>query len=254
MPLVATPAIVLRAIRYGDTSKIVRLATRDYGVQSAIAKGASRPRSPFGAGLELLNRGVAHLYFKPTAELHTLAAFEVTQQHPSLAADLDRYAAATALAELMLRCAPAEPQAVLFDLLAGALDRLASVSADRVATAGIAALWSLVKALGFAPVLTACVRDGRPLEAGAAGFSVPEGGLLCRRCSAERATTVLEASDRAALEGFASGRDDIPPGWSPRHAAAHRRLLARFIEHHVAEGHRLKALAFWEHPSWNGTS
>jgi len=30
------------------TSKIVRLATRDYGVQSAIAKGVLRPRSPFG--------------------------------------------------------------------------------------------------------------------------------------------------------------------------------------------------------------
>ncbi len=254
MRLVATPAIVLHAFRYGDTSKIVRLATRDYGVQSAIAKGASRPRSPFGAGLELLSQGVAHLYFKSTADLQTLAGFEVTEQHPSLASDLNRYAAATALAELMLRCAPAEPQAILFDLLAGRLDRLASVGTERVATAGIAALWSLVKALGFAPVLTTCVRDGRPLEAGAAGFSVPEGGVLCRRCTGERTTTVLEATDRAALEGFVAGRDDIPPGWSPRHAAAHRRLLARFIEHHLAEGRSLKALAFWESPSWNGTS
>ena len=49
MPLVSTPAIVLSALRYSETSKIVRLATRDVGVQSAIAKGALRPRSRFGA-------------------------------------------------------------------------------------------------------------------------------------------------------------------------------------------------------------
>ena len=46
MPVVTTPAIVLSALRYSETSKIVRLATRDHGVQSAIAKGALRP----GAG------------------------------------------------------------------------------------------------------------------------------------------------------------------------------------------------------------
>ena len=61
MPLAATPAIVLSALRYSETSKIVRMATRDYGVQSVIAKGALRPRSRFGASLQLLSEGVAHL-------------------------------------------------------------------------------------------------------------------------------------------------------------------------------------------------
>ena len=57
MSLVSTPAIVLRTYRYSETSKIVRLATRDYGVQSAIAKGVLRPRSAFGAALETLSEG-----------------------------------------------------------------------------------------------------------------------------------------------------------------------------------------------------
>ncbi|HEX5632270.1 MAG TPA: recombination protein O N-terminal domain-containing protein, partial [Gemmatimonadales bacterium] len=59
MPQVTTPAIVLGAIRYGETSKIVRLATREHGVQSAIAKGALRPKSRFGAALQLLREGSA---------------------------------------------------------------------------------------------------------------------------------------------------------------------------------------------------
>ncbi|MCA9723589.1 MAG: recombination protein O N-terminal domain-containing protein, partial [Gemmatimonadetes bacterium] len=34
-----TPAIVVGVVRYGETSRIVRLATRELGLQSAIAKG-----------------------------------------------------------------------------------------------------------------------------------------------------------------------------------------------------------------------
>lgn len=254
MPLVTTPAIILHAFKYSDTSKIVRLATRDHGVQSAIAKGASRPKSRFGASLQVLTQGIAHLYMKHTTELHTLSAFDVAEQRAALAGDLARYAAASAIAELMMRCAPAEPQPQLFDLLAAQLDRLAQVPADRVATAGIAGLWAMVNALGFTPTLASCVRDGRPLEAGAVGFSVPDGGFLCGPCTRERTTTVLEPEDRAALEELAAGSDQIPEAWSPRHATAHRRLLARFIEHHLAEGHPLKAVEFWETAPWNGTS
>src|SRR5256885_2326812 len=51
MALVTTSAVVLRTYPYSETSKIVRLATRDLGVQSAIAKGVLRPRSRFAAGL-----------------------------------------------------------------------------------------------------------------------------------------------------------------------------------------------------------
>jgi recombinational DNA repair protein (RecF pathway) len=112
----------------------------------------------------------------------------------------------------------------------------------------------MVTALGFAPTVTACVRDGSALGDGAVGFSVPDGGLLCIRCTTERSTTVLEDQDRRALEQLLQGADEVPAGWSPRHAAAHRRLLARFIEHHLAEGRPLKALAFWETAAWNGTS
>src|SRR5256886_11602825 len=72
MALVTTPAVVLQTYRYSETSKVVRLATRELGVQSAIAKGALRPKSRFGAGLELLSEGSAQLYFHEARELHTL--------------------------------------------------------------------------------------------------------------------------------------------------------------------------------------
>src|SRR2546430_1558590 len=77
MALVTTPAIVLQTYRYSETSKVVRLATRDLGVQSAIAKGALRPKSRFAAGPQRLREGTAQLYFRETPELHTRGAFDL---------------------------------------------------------------------------------------------------------------------------------------------------------------------------------
>ena len=49
-----TEAIVLRSIRYGEADRIVHLYTVAHGRLSAIAKGARRSRSRFGARLEPL--------------------------------------------------------------------------------------------------------------------------------------------------------------------------------------------------------
>src|SRR3954463_8788205 len=106
MPLVSTSAIVLSALRYSESSKIVRLATREHGVQSAIAKGALRPKSRFGGALQLLSEGQAQYLTKEHRELHVLTAFDLVHLHVGLAAHLARYATAMALAEVMLHFAP----------------------------------------------------------------------------------------------------------------------------------------------------
>jgi DNA repair protein RecO (recombination protein O) len=240
--LVSTPAIILHAFPYGDTSKIARIATRDHGVQSVIAKGAMRRRSAFGASLQTLSQGTARFYYRPHRELHTLAGFDVGDQHAALAGEISRYAAAAALAELVLRFAEAEPQPEMFDVLAAGLAALCAAPGARVPYAALSALWREVAVLGFAPVVEACARCGGPL-AGTAQFSLPEAGLLCDRCGGPGHG--LDPADQAALVAFVSGDAGVPD-LAPLHLAAHRRLLARFIRRHVADDRELPALAFWE--------
>jgi DNA repair protein RecO (recombination protein O) len=253
--LVSTPAIVLHAFPYGETSKIVRLATRDHGVQSAIAKGARRPKSRFGARLELLSQGVAQYYFKPTRDLQTLSAFDVTAQRRALAGDVRRYATASAVAELVLRTAPPDPNPELFDLFAAELDALAEVSLQDLAVRGIAALWRVVGGLGFGPSLDICARDGAELSPnGSAKFAVDDGGFLCASCARGRKTSDLSSEHRATLVALVHGDTAPVVAMTPRAAQAHRRLLRRFIVRHVSEDKALKALTFWETMPWTATS
>ena len=250
MPLVSTSSIVLSTLRYSETSKIVRLATRDLGVQSAIAKGALRQRSRFGAALQLLSEGQAHLLVKEHRELHLLTGFDLDQLHGPLASDLGRYATATALAEVMLRFAPPDPHPESYDLVSHALAALEHAPADPVEALGFRLLWQLVGVLGFAPSLDACVRDGALLpDDGGLPFSTREGGALCAACAAELGATRLPPEARADLVALLDDGADLPR-LDHRHAESHRRLLARYIRHHLGEGAELPALEFWLRRPW----
>jgi DNA repair protein RecO (recombination protein O) len=247
---VAVEAMVLSTIRYGETSKIVRLATRDLGVQSAIAKGALRPKSRFGAALHLLGLGQAHLIPSRSSDLHTLAAFDVTHLPVGLSRDLERYASALALAEVMLRCAPAAPHPEAFEVLRDAVHDLEGASQTEAAALGLRWLWQLVAVLGHAPSIEVCVLDGAAVALeGQLAFSVPDGGALCGGCARLHPVSTLPEPDRRALEALLAPAGPLPDLDAP-HAAAHRRLLARYIRHQVGEGSPLAALDFWEHRPW----
>src|SRR3989442_11273805 len=166
MSLVTTPALVLQTYRYSETSKVVRLATRDLGVHSAIAKGALRPRGRFGGGLELLSEGVAQLYFRETRELHPLGAFDLVNLRRDLAGDVGRFAGAATLAEVMVKMTPPAPLPLAYDTLTAALDALEAAPLERVDVTAMRALWRLVAGLGFQPSPPARARARAPNQPG----------------------------------------------------------------------------------------
>jgi DNA repair protein RecO (recombination protein O) len=253
MALVTTPAVVLRTYPYSETSKIVRLATRELGVQSAIAKGVLRPKSRFGAGLELLSEGIAHLYHRETRELQTLAAFDLLVLRRELAQDVGRFAGAAAQAELLLKMAPAAPLAAAYETLTAGLDALRVAAPDAADAVALRALWRLLGALGFGPALETCVRDGAAIPADGApvAFSTAEGGVLCARCASPPPSPSTRLPAQAYRDLLAlNDPGAVLPALAPPHAAAHRRLLARFVRYHFGETGSLPALDFWERHAW----
>ncbi len=250
MALVTTPAIVLATWRYRETSKVLRLATREHGVQSAIARGALRPKSRFGAALQVLSEGEAQFMLRDNRDMHPLVAFDVTRVRLALTSGMGRYAGAMVLAELMVRFAPADWHPELFDLLRESLDALEVVAESEVDATGLRRIWGLVSELGFTPVLDACVRDGLPIPPGALHFSSTEGGAVCAACARSTSTAVLAAGDRADLAALLEPSSALPSLDAP-HAMAHRRLLHRYVHQHLGEGARLPALEFWLRQAWH---
>jgi len=246
MPLVATEAIVLHAFNYLESSRIVRLATREAGLVSVVARGARRPRSAFGS-LDLFSHGIAQISMRPHRDLHTLTGFDVANSRTSLGAALPRFAAATMLIELVLRFGHEESGRDLFAPLAAGLDLLQRGD-DAAGDAALHAAWQLVGALGFTPTLDDCAscHDAIPVDESAM-FDVRAGGVLCAKCRA-----ALQGSSRRTLP--ATARDSIRAWLAGEtrsldsHAVrkAHRRLLREFLAEHLSDGRALTAFATWE--------
>ena len=239
MPIVTTRSVVLQTYPYSDTSKILRLMTLEHGPRSAIAKGARRPKSRFGGLIEPFAEGYATLYLKENRDLHTLSDFDLLRDRQRLGTDLLRFAAASVLCELVMRLAPEHRDDRLYAALVRGLDALLDADGDGVEPTALRAVWAVVRTLGFSPELERCVACGRPVGEGPAEFDHAEGGLRCRSCGADG--RVLDGAELATLRAVVADEPvagEVGPG--------QRRLVVDFIRWHLAEGLRLKSLAYLE--------
>ena len=250
MSLVVTDAVVLHAFDYLESSRVLRLATREHGVQSVLAKGARRSQKRFGGAVDLFAEGQAQYYAKAGRDLHTLASMDITRARFGLAADLERFAAGAALSELVLRFARDESQPAWYDTLVQALDALAAAPPTEARAAGIAGAWRVVAALGFSPAVDHCASCHDPIpDDRASRFSHPAGGALCDRCGRMAGVgRVLPAEARAALRGWLSeDHAAIPPAVvDAASARAHQRLLREFLREHLVDERPLRAFESWE--------
>jgi recombinational DNA repair protein (RecF pathway) len=198
----------------------------------------------------VLSEGHAHLIVHSNRDLQLLTAFDLQRIPVKLAESMERFAAAAALAELMLRFAPADAHPESYHLLREGLGQLETVPEPDLEASGLKVMWALVAGLGFAPEVEVCVRDGASIGDGALAFSYREGGALCAGCARSEAAATLAQGDRVDLMLLLDPAAPLPELGS-RQAAAHRRLLGRYITHHLSEGTELPALEFWLRRPWS---
>lgn len=80
--LVTTEAVVLSTLKYGETSKIAHIYTKDFGKTSIIAKGVRTAKSKLASFIEPLNYCNFTFYKKRTSNLHLLSKAEFVKNFP----------------------------------------------------------------------------------------------------------------------------------------------------------------------------
>jgi DNA repair protein RecO (recombination protein O) len=251
MPLLVTEAIVLHAFDYLESSRIIRLLTREAGVQSVLARGARKSRGRYGSALDLFAEGSAQVYVKPNRELHNLAGFEISRTRGELAEDIGRFTAASTVAELALRFGGEAASPDLYETVVDVLDRLARSGPERTIEDGLAGCWRIVSVLGFTPELSSCALCHTPLrDADEATFSHSSGGIVCSACSRLAAGgRKIPAEARNAIRRWLDGEESLH--LNDAEARSHQRLLREFLGAHLTDDRPLRAFAVWEHERWS---
>ncbi len=208
--ILTTEAIVLRTMKYSETSLIATLFTRDHGKISVLAKGARRKNRPFGASMEAMNHVHAVIYHKPQRELQLITQCDLVGRHPAVREDLDRMGPGMTAVELLhLSTEHDEPHPEVFDLTLDLLTFLQNATRDYPKALYVYEV-KLLGLLGFKPSLRECVSCKEDLVSVLAAnpaekFRVTGNGVLCGRCGAVgEAGLLMSAAACTALAGFQS--------------------------------------------------
>ena len=179
-----TKAVVLRTRRMGETSKLVTLYTEEFGKLSVTAKGARRPKSKFGAGLDLMAEIQAVCYIRDDRDLHTLSDCDLLRTFPGLLNDIQKLSYGSAACEMIDRLTiDGEPTKRLYRCLSGVLAALEEVESSQLESLFWYFQLRAAEALGYRPELAHCANCGSALGGAAwLPFSPAMGGAMCSSC------------------------------------------------------------------------
>lgn len=169
--------IVLTAYDIQDSSRIVRLFTKEEGKLSFIARGARRNKSrvlnltePFMEGTFQLQEGRSLLYIRDG---------QIQEAHLGLRRRPMRLACAQMAVEAMGILPEREPDPGIYALL----QRFLMVLEDAADAAPIrllsAFLMKMASFLGFRPTLGACLECGKRMNPSSVFFDIASGGVFC---------------------------------------------------------------------------
>ncbi len=240
MSLLTTPAILLRSYPYSETSQILRFYTESEGLLGTVARGVRKTGGRRGGALSTFSEGILNVHFRENRELQTFQDFAAQNTRRGLAKDPLRLAGASVLAELILQHAESEGNPELFGKLAQGLDAMEVQETGALLPGLLVHLWSLIRGLGFGPLIGECVECGRELGEDEVGrFDFAAGGLRCSSCQGETQGPRLGPVAREHLQALLDGRapDELT---RPK---IHLRMASDFITYHLSGGNPLRSMS-----------
>jgi DNA repair protein RecO (recombination protein O) len=224
-----TEAIVLRSIRFGEADRILHLYTPEHGRVGAIAKGARRTRSRFGARLEPFFH-LRVLLYEGRSDLRTVTSAETLEAHGPLRERADSLDAAARACDAVARLFESgDPSPPVFHLLANQLRLLDGEPRHCATAAQLAFRLKLLVAGGFTPQLASCASCGEVDHL--SGFSGEAGGVVCSSCEAS-AFPLAEEAHTFLVSALGRPLAEAPEA-SARALRQAERAIGETAEHHA---------------------
>ncbi len=248
MSITKTEALVLKSIKFGDTSKIATLYSKDYGKIKVIAKGIRKPKSKLAGALQTFSYIHIVFYKKQTTEIYLLSQSEILHSYQTLTRDLNRYVFASAAIELLDRLITGEERhPEIFDLALETLSYMESSPQKSLEKSFWAYALKLADLLGYKPRLNRCIVCDAPVSEKLVWFSPDKGGIVCRKCARSDQAYLRLSQDSIVtalrLQSVKTGELDtynIPKVCLKEISG----LILGLLDYHAGKGKDLKSLEF----------
>ena len=169
--------VIISETTYGETSKIINILTKEYGLIGVMAKGAKTLKSKLRAVTTRFTYGYFHLYYKPD-KLSTLIAVDVINQLKTIQTDILLIGYLNYLTELTTQVYKQNSDANIYDLYVTGLLKI-NEGLDPLIITNIIEI-KFLDYLGISLSLSECIICGS--KQNILTIDADAGGYLCQNC------------------------------------------------------------------------
>ena len=177
MKIESLEGIVLSETNYSESSKILNVMTKEYGLIGVMSKGCRNMKSKLRGVSRKLIEGTFHIYYKEKG-LSTLISVDVTNSFSKTLMDLERISYASFILDLTQQVVRQNNSLEIYDLLSATLEKIEE-GLDPLPLTNILEL-KYLDYLGVTPSLDACSHCGSTKQI--VTISSDAGGYICKDC------------------------------------------------------------------------
>ena len=169
---------MLSEIDYKESSKIINILTKEYGIIGLIARGTKQVKSKLSGVTSKLTYGYFYVNYKENS-LSNLMEVDIIDRFKNIRKNIDLMSYSLYLLELAEKVFKHENDASIYDMLIASLKKIDEGYDYKVIT--IIFELKMLDYLGIRPVIDECVNCGNKLDI--VTISSYRGGYLCKNCA-----------------------------------------------------------------------
>jgi DNA repair protein RecO (recombination protein O) len=248
--IVKTEAIVLKSMKYGESSKIVTFYTKEYGKIKGIVKGARKAKSKFGSALETFSYVQFVMYKKENRSLHLVSQCDILETYKTLTTNLEKLAIGLKVVELIDKISHDEERNTkIFKLV---LEVFHSLEKQTENLQNIFCIFEvkLIELLGYQLSFDRCgICKKKIFESDNSSLTIvfdsSKGSPICSNCNNSAIYPVnLSVQNCKILDKFETSKDFTATGnivLSSQSSNQIRKFLFEYLRYHISELKDLKS-------------
>lgn len=177
MKIESFEGIIISETNYSESSKILNILTKEYGLIGVMSKGCRGMKSKLRGVSRKLLYGTFHVYYKPNG-LSTLIGVDVINSFSNIIMDLEKISYSSYILDLVYQVIKQNDDVLIFDLLKDTLVKIEEGLDPAILTAIIEL--KLLEYLGVMPSIDSCSMCGSNKQI--VTLSSSAGGYICKNC------------------------------------------------------------------------
>jgi len=169
--------IVISEVDYKESSKIINIYTKEYGIIGCLARGSKRLKSNLSGVSSKLTYGYFHINYKENG-MSTLMEVDIINNFKNIKKDIEKISYVAYITELVTQVFKHENNKNIYTLYIDSIKKI-NDGFDPMVITNILEL-KLLDSLGIRPVIDSCVSCGN--MNGIVTISSYKGGYLCNNC------------------------------------------------------------------------